>query len=289
MNPLKLTVAVPATPSDLSGAAAVYHRFIQRGLVEGFIIDVADYRHVPNGPGMMLVGQDVEYNLTPSSFSVTLKRAGEDTGAQFQRAVRMLLGAADEINADGSLPTTFDFSNWTVSVADRKLGTSAEVQTQTIDAVSPVATEIFGTADVTAVKAADARNLPQVSVAVDGAEGVLEALGGNQAPRQSPWDITARELKALRDAGAPFTLIDVREQNEYDTVNIDGQLIPLGELDDHLVELDKSAHIVAHCRSGIRGATAVEQLREAGFDNAWNLNGGIMAWVDYIDPSLPKY
>lgn len=290
MKPLKLTVAVPATVSvDLSSVAAVYHRFIQRSLVEGFILDVADYRHVPDGPGMMLVGQDVDYNLTDNAFSVTLKRKGDEVSEQFRTAVRMLLGAAEQIDADGSLPTTFDFSSWTVSVADRKLGTSEEIQAAVLSAITPVAENLFGKASVSAVTAADPRNLPAISVSVPGAEGVLDKLGGNQAARQSKWDISARDLHTLRESGAEFTLVDVREQGEYDTVNIGGKLIPLGELDDRIDELDKSAHVVAHCRAGFRGAEAVEKLRAAGFDNAWNLNGGIMAWVDYIDPSLPRY
>ncbi len=290
MKPLKLTVAVPATVSvDLSNAAGVYHRFIQRSLVEGFILDVADYRHVPDGPGMMLVGQDVEYNLTANTVSVTLKRTGDELAVQFRNAVRFLLGAVDQINEDGSLPTTFDLSSWTVSIADRKLGTNAEVQEAAVAEIAPIAEEIFGQATVSAIKAADERNLPQVSVFVAGAEGVLEKLGGNQAARQSQWDITARDLLKLRESGADFTLLDVREEGEYETVNIGGTLIPLGELDDRIGDFDMSAHIVAHCRAGFRGAEAVEKLRAAGFENSWNLNGGIMAWVDYIDPSLPKY
>jgi adenylyltransferase/sulfurtransferase len=267
----------------------VFHRFIQRSLVEGFILDVADYRHVPDGPGVMLVGQDLDYNLTPSSFSVTLRRRGTSIEEQYREAVRVLLGAADQINEDGSLPTTFDFSSWTVTVADRKLGTRDEILAATLEALSPVAGDVFGKADVAPVENTDPRTLPQIAVAVPGAEGVLGKLGGNQAARQSKWDISARDLQKLRASGADFTLLDVREESEYETVNIGGKLVPLGELDAHLDELDKGAHIVAHCRAGFRGAEAVEKLRAAGFDNAWNLNGGIMAWVDYIDPSLPRY
>ncbi|MCE5288363.1 MAG: hypothetical protein LLG14_03885 [Nocardiaceae bacterium] len=290
MNPLKLTVAIPATPgADLSNAAGVFHRFIQRSLVEGFILDVADYRHVPDGPGVMLVGQDLDYNLTPSSFSVTLKRRGTSIEEQYRDAVRILLGAADQITEDGGLPTTFDFSSWTVTVADRKLGTREEILAATLSAVSPVAEDVFGKADVAAVENADPRTLPQVAVAVSGAEGVLDKLGGNQAARQSKWDISARDLKKLRESGADFTLLDVREESEYETVNIGGKLVPLGELDVRIEEFAQDTHIVAHCRAGFRGAEAVEKLRAAGFENAWNLNGGIMAWVDYIDPSLPRY
>jgi adenylyltransferase/sulfurtransferase len=120
-------------------------------------------------------------------------------------------------------------------------------------------------------------------------DGLLAGLGGNQAGRQSPWDITARELQQLRDSGEEFTLLDVREPTEFENVNIDGRLIPLGELDDRIGELDSDAHVVVHCRAGFRGADAVAKLRDQGFKNAWNLNGGLMAWVDHVDPSLPKY
>ena len=104
-------------------------------------------------------------------------------------------------------------------------------------------------------------------------------------------EMTVTELKALRDAGeAPF-LLDVREPSEFDGANLDGALIPLGELPQRLDELE--AHrgdpvLVVHCRLGGRSAQAVEFLRSHGFENAVNLTGGIHAWSDEIDPSLPK-
>ena len=60
-------------------------------------------------------------------------------------------------------------------------------------------------------------------------------------------------------------------------------------LSQHLGEFDKAAHIVVHCRSGGRSAKAVNAMRAAGFTNAWNVNGGILAWADQVDPSVPKY
>jgi adenylyltransferase/sulfurtransferase len=104
-------------------------------------------------------------------------------------------------------------------------------------------------------------------------------------------EISVTDLKALQDEGnAPFVL-DVREPAEYDAANIDGALIPLGELPSRLDELE--AHrtdpvLVVHCRSGSRSARAVELLHQHGFTNAVNLAGGIHAWSDQIDPSLPK-
>lgn len=106
---------------------------------------------------------------------------------------------------------------------------------------------------------------------------------------QSPWDIDVEDLKKLRDDGADFTLIDVREPHEYEICNLDGELIPLGTLAEKIPELDPAAHVVVHCRSGGRSAKAVQLLRGKGFANAWNVAGGILAWIDRIDPSLTKY
>ncbi len=108
-------------------------------------------------------------------------------------------------------------------------------------------------------------------------------------PVQSPWDISVEDLKRLRDERADFVLIDVREPHEYEICHLDGQLIPLGKLSGHLAELDRGAHIVVHCRSGGRSANAVKAMRGAGFENVWNLNGGILAWIERIDPSLTPY
>jgi adenylyltransferase/sulfurtransferase len=107
--------------------------------------------------------------------------------------------------------------------------------------------------------------------------------------KQSNWDISVEDLKELVDAGADFVLVDVREQREYEICNLDGRLLPLGQLPGRMAELDAEAHVVVHCRSGARSAKAVEILRAAGFDNAWNVNGGILAWIDRIDPSLTRY
>ena len=104
--------------------------------------------------------------------------------------------------------------------------------------------------------------------------------------QQCEWDVSVEDLKRLRDEGVEFVLIDVREEHEYVACNLEGQLIPLGTLSDKLAELDPSAHIVVHCRSGGRSANAVITMREAGFENVWNVNGGMLAWIARIDVSL---
>src|SRR6267378_3655463 len=101
--------------------------------------------------------------------------------------------------------------------------------------------------------------------------------------------ITQRELKARLDRGDEVFILDVREPHEYQICNLRGHLIPLGDLPRRVHELDSSREIVAHCRSGKRSAEAVDFLRKAGFRKIWNLKGGILAWSDEVDPSLPKY
>ena len=102
-------------------------------------------------------------------------------------------------------------------------------------------------------------------------------------------EITPRELKARLDSGDDLYILDVREPHEYQICNLGGHLIPLGELSRRAAELDSSKEIVAHCRSGKRSADAVDFLRKAGFKKIWNLKGGILAWSDEVDPSVPKY
>ncbi len=103
-------------------------------------------------------------------------------------------------------------------------------------------------------------------------------------------ETTVEELKRRFDAGDDTFLLDVREPQEYQICTIPGStLIPLGDLSRRLSELEGRRNIVVHCKSGVRSAKAVKLLREAGFGDAVNLQGGILAWIDRIDPSLPKY
>ena len=102
-------------------------------------------------------------------------------------------------------------------------------------------------------------------------------------------EITPRELKQRLDRGDDLFVLDVREPHEFQICNLNGYLIPLGDLPRRAHELDSSREIVAHCRSGKRSADAVEFLRKAGFRKIWNLKGGILAWSDEVDPSVPKY
>lgn len=105
-------------------------------------------------------------------------------------------------------------------------------------------------------------------------------------------EIDVKELKERLDRGDRLTIIDVREPHEWEIGNLEPQgarLIPLGEIEEHLDEIDPSEEIVLQCRSGGRSARALELLREHGYERLWNLKGGILAWSDEIDPSMPKY
>jgi len=109
------------------------------------------------------------------------------------------------------------------------------------------------------------------------------------APDLKVPEITPRQLKVRLERGDRLFILDVREPHEYQICNLRGHLIPLGELPRRVHELDSSQEIVAHCRSGKRSAEAVEFLRKAGFRKIHNLKGGILAWSDEVDSSMPKY
>jgi sulfur-carrier protein adenylyltransferase/sulfurtransferase len=104
--------------------------------------------------------------------------------------------------------------------------------------------------------------------------------------------ITARELKEMTDRGEEFLLVDVREPAEFEIVRIPGSvLIPKGEIISGaaLSQLPQDKPIVLHCKSGVRSAEALAALKAAGFANARHVQGGVIAWVNQVDPSLPTY
>jgi molybdopterin/thiamine biosynthesis adenylyltransferase/rhodanese-related sulfurtransferase len=109
------------------------------------------------------------------------------------------------------------------------------------------------------------------------------------APATQVPEMTPRELKARLDRGDDLFVLDVREVHEYQICNINGHLIPLGEVPRRVQELDSSKEIVVHCKGGKRSAEAAEFLSKAGFRKLWNLKGGILAWSDEVDSSVPKY
>jgi adenylyltransferase/sulfurtransferase len=114
---------------------------------------------------------------------------------------------------------------------------------------------------------------------------------GEEAPAANAGipEIQPEQLKRRLVAGEDIYILDVREPHEYQICNIGGHLVPLGDLPKRVSELDSSREIVVHCKMGGRSAKAVEFLRQSGFSRVSNLAGGILAWSDKVDPSLPKY
>ena len=103
-------------------------------------------------------------------------------------------------------------------------------------------------------------------------------------------EATVEELKTRLDRHESFLLLDVREPQEFEICRIPGSvLIPLGDLPSRLFELEGRDDMIVHCKSGVRSGKAVKLLREAGYSKARNLKGGILAWINRIDPTLPKY
>lgn len=104
-------------------------------------------------------------------------------------------------------------------------------------------------------------------------------------------EMTATELKQKLDNGEDIQIIDVRELNEYEAARIpNSRHIPLGQITSRMAEIDPSRETVVHCKMGGRSAKAIEALTRAGFSgNLTNLKGGITAWSNEVDPSVPKY
>ncbi|MDG2039290.1 MAG: molybdopterin-synthase adenylyltransferase MoeB [Ilumatobacter sp.] len=120
--------------------------------------------------------------------------------------------------------------------------------------------------------------------------GITPAAPAAAATTPGTGDVTVEELKSRLDGDDSVLLVDVREQREFEICRIPGSvLIPLGELPARMSELDGHADMVVHCKSGARSAKAVAILRDAGYTHARNLQGGILAWIDRVDPTLPKY
>ena len=101
--------------------------------------------------------------------------------------------------------------------------------------------------------------------------------------------ITPIELDQWQKSNETFQLIDVREPFEAQIASIGGELMPLGQLMDHVGQIAKDKKVVVHCRSGKRSADAIRQLESHGFDNLYNLEGGILAYSDQVDGTIPKY
>lgn len=113
----------------------------------------------------------------------------------------------------------------------------------------------------------------------------------SEANQQQMQEITATELKERLDRGDDIQIIDVREPNEYAFARLsNSKHIPLGQVVNRMSEIDPERETVVHCKMGGRSARAIEALKSAGFTGRLtNLKGGITAWSNEVDPSVPKY
>ena len=121
-------------------------------------------------------------------------------------------------------------------------------------------------------------------------EGYCTPAAAGGASHRNAMDITVKELKERMDRGDAPRLIDIREPHEHAICTIPGaELIPAAQFIQRLGEFDQHTEIVVHCRSGARSGRAVEMMKARGFTNARNLTGGVLAWIDEIDPTQRKY
>lgn len=127
---------------------------------------------------------------------------------------------------------------------------------------------------------------PTITALID-----YEQFCGMRAVEEKPLqEITARELYDLQVKGEPIQVIDVREPHEYDIVNIGGELIPLGVIAENADHIDRDKMVIVHCKVGGRSAKAIRELEEKfGFTNLYNLKGGILSYIEEVNPELTKY
>jgi len=102
--------------------------------------------------------------------------------------------------------------------------------------------------------------------------------------------VTVQELKKMIEEKDEFQLIDVREPFENEICSLNGVLIPMAQIEDRKSEINKDKKVIIHCRSGARSGNAIGFLESNyGFDNLYNLSGGILAWAKEIDPEMETY
>jgi len=128
-------------------------------------------------------------------------------------------------------------------------------------------------------------NNPTIKELID-----YEQFCGVKAVEKPIKEITAKELYDLQVRGENIQIVDVREPHEYDIVNIGAELIPLSTLSNNADRIDRDKKVIVHCKMGGRSAKAIRELEEKfGFKNLYNLKGGILGWIDEVQPELTKY
>ena len=117
-----------------------------------------------------------------------------------------------------------------------------------------------------------------------------EQFCGVKAVEKPIKEITAREFYNLQVRGEDIQVIDVREPHEYEIANLGGELIPLATVSDNAKKIDRNKKVIVHCKMGGRSAKAIRELEEKfGFTNLYNLKGGILGYIDEVQPELTKY
>jgi adenylyltransferase/sulfurtransferase len=119
--------------------------------------------------------------------------------------------------------------------------------------------------------------------------GIAPATKEDSAVKNGIPQITVTELKRRIDSGEDFVLLDVREPFEYQIANIGGKLIPQNDVPQRLGEIDRGRPVIVHCKTGGRSQRIAEFLKQSGYNDVANVAGGIIAWADQVDPTVPKY
>jgi len=115
-------------------------------------------------------------------------------------------------------------------------------------------------------------------------------MNGEESEEDPVKEVTVSELAALQKESNSFQLIDVREPYEFEIAQIGGTLIPLDQIEEHVNDISSDKKVIIHCRSGVRSARAIRTLeKKYGFNNLYNLKGGILAYAEEIDDSLARY
>jgi rhodanese-related sulfurtransferase len=126
---------------------------------------------------------------------------------------------------------------------------------------------------------------PKITALID-----YEQFCGMKAVEKPVKEITPRELYDMQVRGEDFQMIDVREPHEYEIVNIGAQLIPLATVSENSDQIDRNRKVVIHCKMGGRSTKAIRELEEKfGFENLYNLKGGILGYIDEVNPELTRY
>lgn len=306
MNPNRITVKFfltdPERAVELAPFIELFHRFIQNGTLEGLLLDVADYAHVPDGPGVMLIGHDIDHAIDlmgGGAGLLTVRKRCRDLSldASLRDAVRRAVVVMKAVEQEESVDLVFDPRRFEVQVFDRSESPNDDTTFEAAKKLAaPVLEKVYTAGFEVERGGSDGRSALTLEISTDEPitlETLIERLGATlpvspPKARQSVWDISPEGLKELRESGTEHVLVDVRNADEVAQASLGGRHIPLDELEGRKGELAPDAHIVVHCDTGVRSARAVQTLRDAGYENAWSLLGGLRAWIQRIDPSLGK-